>query len=186
MVMRQFPAVVISLLLFACAAAAQPEPQGLLIYEAPATTYVEAMPFRSFRQDNALYSTVVTAAGERKQLKSGGVLAVVPYPPVSFGPGFDEVAHTAIDKVTGLSQSYPSVRHELEQVRQRWERALSAFQQAQTKPTHAAGSEPQMLVVREGPRLNFVVQHWLGLKEALIGCFVAMSFSWSVIKVLGD
>jgi hypothetical protein len=25
------------------------------------------------------------------------------------------------------------------------------------------------------PRLNFVVQHLLGLKEALIGCFVAMS-----------
>jgi hypothetical protein len=36
------------------------------------------------------------------------------------------------------------------------------------------------------PRLNFVVQHLLGLKEALIGCFVAMSFSWSVIEVFGD
>jgi class 3 adenylate cyclase len=38
----------------------------------------------------------------------------------------------------------------------------------------------------EEPRLNFVVQHLLGLKEALIGCFVAMSFSWSVIEVFGD
>jgi hypothetical protein len=36
------------------------------------------------------------------------------------------------------------------------------------------------------PRLNFVVQHLLGLKEALIGCFVAMSFSRSVVEVLGD
>jgi hypothetical protein len=36
------------------------------------------------------------------------------------------------------------------------------------------------------PRLNFVVQHLLGLKEALIGCFVAMSFSWSIIEVFGD
>jgi hypothetical protein len=36
---------------------------------------------------------------------------------------------------------------------------------------------------RNGPRLNFVVQHLLGLKEALIGCFVAMSFSWSVVEV---
>jgi hypothetical protein len=36
------------------------------------------------------------------------------------------------------------------------------------------------------PRLNFEVQHWLGLKEALIGCFVAMSFSWSVVEVFGD
>src|SRR5664279_420008 len=33
------------------------------------------------------------------------------------------------------------------------------------------------------PRLNFEVQHLLGLKEALIGCFVAMSFSWSVVEV---
>jgi hypothetical protein len=38
----------------------------------------------------------------------------------------------------------------------------------------------------ERPRLNFVVQHFLGLKEALIGCFVAMSFSWSVVGVFGD
>jgi hypothetical protein len=36
------------------------------------------------------------------------------------------------------------------------------------------------------PRLNFVVQHLLGLKEALIGCFVAMSFSRSVVEVFGD
>jgi hypothetical protein len=36
------------------------------------------------------------------------------------------------------------------------------------------------------PRLNFVVQHLLGLKEALIGCFVAMSFSWSVVEMFGD
>jgi hypothetical protein len=33
------------------------------------------------------------------------------------------------------------------------------------------------------PRLNFVVQHLLGLKEALIGCFVAMSFSGSIVEV---
>jgi 3D (Asp-Asp-Asp) domain-containing protein len=38
----------------------------------------------------------------------------------------------------------------------------------------------------ERPRLNFVVQHLLGLKEALIRCFVAMSFSRSVVELLGD
>ena len=38
----------------------------------------------------------------------------------------------------------------------------------------------------QSPRLNFEVQPMLGLKEALIGCFVAMSFSRSIIKVLGD
>jgi hypothetical protein len=32
-------------------------------------------------------------------------------------------------------------------------------------------------------RLNFEVQHLLGLKEAMIGCFVAVSFSWSVVEV---
>jgi hypothetical protein len=36
------------------------------------------------------------------------------------------------------------------------------------------------------PRLNFVVQHLLGLKKALIGCFVGMSFSWSVVEMFGD
>ena len=36
------------------------------------------------------------------------------------------------------------------------------------------------------PRLNFVVQHLLVSKEALIGCFVSMSFSGSVVEVCGD
>ena len=35
-------------------------------------------------------------------------------------------------------------------------------------------------------RLNFVVQHLLVRKEALIGCFVSMSFSGSVVEVCGD
>ena len=36
------------------------------------------------------------------------------------------------------------------------------------------------------PRLNFEVQHGLVAKEALIGCFVCMSFAGSVVQVLGD
>ena len=35
--------------------------------------------------------------------------------------------------------------------------------------------------IPETPRLNFEVQHRLVAKEALIGCFVAMSFSRSVV-----
>ncbi len=35
-------------------------------------------------------------------------------------------------------------------------------------------------------RLNFVVQHLLVSKEALIGCFVAMSFPRSVVEMCGD
>ena len=36
------------------------------------------------------------------------------------------------------------------------------------------------------PELNFAVQHWLVGKEALIGCFVCMSFAGSVVEVFGD
>ena len=49
-----------------------------------------------------------------------------------------------------------------------------------------AGVVPSSCGYKFIPRLNFVVQHLLGLKEALIGCFVAMSFSWSVVEVFGD
>jgi hypothetical protein len=36
------------------------------------------------------------------------------------------------------------------------------------------------------PRLNFEVQHRVLGKEAFIGCFVSMSFAWSVVEVFGD
>ena len=48
------------------------------------------------------------------------------------------------------------------------------------------GPDGTLEKIKKGPRLNFEVQHLLGLKEALIGCFVAMSFSGSVVEVLGD
>jgi hypothetical protein len=38
----------------------------------------------------------------------------------------------------------------------------------------------------ETPRLNFAVQHWLARKEALMGCFVCMSFSRSLVQVFCD
>ena len=43
-------------------------------------------------------------------------------------------------------------------------------------PTH--GNHSSMTAT---PELNFEVQHVLVAKEALIGCFVAMSFSGSVV-----
>ncbi len=39
---------------------------------------------------------------------------------------------------------------------------------------------------RTSPELNFAVQHWLVAKEALIGCFVCMSFAGPVVEVLSD
>ena len=42
-----------------------------------------------------------------------------------------------------------------------------------------------MSMTTKSPRLNFEVQHLLGLKEVLIGCFGAMSFSWLVVEVFG-
>jgi hypothetical protein len=56
--------------------------------------------------------------------------------------------------------------------------------EASRSPNHSF-SKPQMNSAAT-PRLNFVVQHLLVSKEALIGCFVAMSFSRSVVEVLGD
>ena len=38
----------------------------------------------------------------------------------------------------------------------------------------------------KSPRLNFEVRHWLVTNEALIRCFVCMSFAGSVVEVLGD
>ena len=39
---------------------------------------------------------------------------------------------------------------------------------------------------QQTPRLNFEVRHELMCKEALIGCFVCMSFAGAVVQVVGD
>lgn len=116
-------------LLSSLCASAQSEPQGLLLYQQPSTSFTEAFEYRSFRQENALYATLVNAAGERKQLKAGGVLAAVPYPPRSFEADFGNTAHATIAKIDSLGRSYPAVRAPLEKARGKWLRALSVFEQ---------------------------------------------------------
>lgn len=122
-------------------ARAQGEPEGLLIYEEPGTSYPEAIEYRNFHQDNPLFSTVVTSAGARKRLKSGGVMALVPYPPGTSGaePG---TATTALHQIAGLEASYPRVRPQLEAVRGKWERAAAVFQQEHAADTPAPGRPP--------------------------------------------
>ena len=41
------------------------------------------------------------------------------------------------------------------------------------------------MAMTESPELKFAVQHGLGMK-ALMGCFVCMSFSGSVVELFGD
>lgn len=108
---------------------AQTEPAGLLLFQEPATSYTEAFEYRNFRQDNALYATVITTSGQRKKLKAGGVLAVLPYPPADFDPYFAETAKSALAKIETLEATHSSVRTELERVRGKWVRALAVFQQ---------------------------------------------------------
>ena len=47
-------------------------------------------------------------------------------------------------------------------------------------PRHGSGHSHQVEMTTT-PRLNFEVLHWLVANEALIGCFVFMSFSGSVV-----
>jgi hypothetical protein len=128
---------------------AQLEPQGLLLYQEPSTSYTEAWEYRSFRQENALYATVVTFNGERKKLKAAGVLNIVPYPPLSFDPDFPKTAKNTLEKIDGLAQSYPLVKQELEKARGKWTRALSVYNQTQSKSgaTPASQEKPAAISV---------------------------------------
>lgn len=129
---------VVCLFLLAPTLPAQIEPQGLLVYQEPATSYTEAWEYRSFRQDNALYTTLVTFSGQRKQLKAAGVVAVLSYPPASFDAEFPSTAKRALDKIDALVQSHPLVRGELDKARGKWSRALQVFNQTQAKTPNAA------------------------------------------------
>jgi hypothetical protein len=129
----------------------QIEPRGVLIYRQPATTYTETLEYRSFRQDNALYATLITSSGEPKQLKSEGVLAVVSYPPASFDEYFATTAQTAIAKIEALKPQYPAVRPQLEQAQGKWTRALGVFHQLETKSaTKTESNQPPVLSLQSG------------------------------------
>ncbi len=120
------------LLVLGCLASlAQQEPDGILIYQQPSTSFTEAIEYRTFRQDNALYSSLVTSSGTRKQLKSGGVIALVPYPPTAFEPLFEETAANALSKIDALVAAHPQVRPQLKIASGKWSRALDAFRQSQ-------------------------------------------------------
>ena len=130
--MKKFPCLIVALLLLSrFDSAAQSEPQGVLVYHEPLTSYIEATEYRSFRQDNALYATAFTATGEKKKLKSGAVIALVPYPPATFADSFEETAANALHRIETLEAQYSQVKPQLEVARGKWSRALNVSRQNQ-------------------------------------------------------
>lgn len=113
---------------------AQSEAAGVLLFQEPATTYTEAVEYRSFRQDNALYATVVTAAGQPKKLKASAVIKAVAYPPFTLDPAFEDLAGMNLREIAQLEERYPRVRPQLETARGKWERALAVFRQNKAEP----------------------------------------------------
>lgn len=122
------------------AISARLEPQGLLLYQEPSSSYTEAYEYRSFQQDNPLYATLVTLAGEKKQLKAAGVVAVLPYPPATFNDVFASTAQQTIAKIEALEQTHPTARQPLQQAHGKWTRALSSYEQQKATPAATAAA----------------------------------------------
>jgi hypothetical protein len=116
----------------------QQESNGLLIYQDPASSHQEAIEYRSIRRDNPIYSTLISANGEHKQLKTAGVVGVLDYPPPSFDDSFPDLAHSTLDKIQTLERQFPPLQRQLEITRGKWDRALSVYEQARKRKTVAS------------------------------------------------
>ena len=129
-------AIVLGFLFLTSAATwAQEEPGGILIYREPGASSVEAISYHTFQQNNSLFSTVVKDNGEHKRFKSGGVLALVPYPPATFAPSFSDTAKTAMEKIAHLRTSYPQVEAELDAAQDKWAAAEKLAEQFAATPS---------------------------------------------------
>jgi hypothetical protein len=116
----------------------QQESNGLLIYQDPASSHQEAIEYRSIRRDNPLYSTLVSANGEHKQLKTAGVVGILDYPPPSLDDSFPDLARSTLDKIQTLERQFPLLQRQLEMTRGKWDRALSVYDQSRRRNTVAA------------------------------------------------
>ena len=124
--------------LLSLSAFGQQESNGLLIYQDPASSHQEAMEYRSIRKDNPLYSTLVSAKGEHRQLKTAGVVGILDYPPPSFDDSFPDLARSTLDKIQTLERQFPPLQRQLEITRGKWDRALSVYDQSRRRNTVAA------------------------------------------------
>ena len=127
---------------------AQQEAKGMLIYEEPGTSYPEAMEYRAFSRDNPLYSALTQMDGQRKKVKTAGVLGAFDYPPITFDQTLPETARSNLDKLLALERQFPRVQEQLVATRSRWERALSAYQQtASQKPSTQESANVTLLKI---------------------------------------
>ena len=122
---------------------AQLEPAGLLIVQEPSTTFTEAIEYRSFHQDNALFATVVTSKGERKKMKAAAVIAAVAYPPLRLDSSFEKMTEVNLQKIAQLEALYPRVQTQLESARRKWERVQTVFRQNKAEPGASVGPTPR-------------------------------------------
>jgi hypothetical protein len=113
---------------------AQQEPKGLAVYQNLPSSSVETSEYHSFQRDNTLYSTLTTADGKRKQIKTDGIIATLNYPPYTFDEHFADTAHAVLKTIQEVDRKFPSVHNQVEVTRGKWQRALSVFNQNSKPP----------------------------------------------------
>jgi hypothetical protein len=133
---------------------ADQEPKGMLIFQEPNTSFVEAVEYRSFRKENAFSCSLLPLIGPARHLKTAGVIAELPYPLYTFDETFPDMAKASLDKVRGLEEQLPGARRQLEMVRGKWERALSVYQQTH-KPNPSVARKEASLPVLTLPNARY-------------------------------
>ena len=63
---------------------------GLVIYNEPPGTYVDALEFSTLTKNNIQYSTVVLPGGDAQHIPTSGIQAIVNYPPANVEAGTTE------------------------------------------------------------------------------------------------
>ena len=104
---------------------------GLVIYNEPPGTYIEALEFTSLTRGNIQYSTVVLPSGARQQIPNSGIQALIKYPPINVVSMSQDEAESTIKQVHDLQGQFPQpqCKPPLERVLAKWQNALAVYKQ---------------------------------------------------------
>ncbi|MEI8121786.1 MAG: hypothetical protein WCI20_07020 [bacterium] len=134
---------------------------GLLLYTAGGSPYVNAVQYETFSSPSSHLSYVTVKGGQRMQVKSDGIIANIPYP--SSGAQVDqEEASGVIDQTEMFAGRYPQYATLLQSIGELWKRKLEVSKVSTTQPLAppVASSSPSAIgkkLVSDGARSEIPV-----------------------------
>jgi len=151
--------------------------RGVVLFDEPPQTYVQALEFVTLETTSVAYVTASLPDGKKREIPRTGIVAVINYPTQLPTEQFPNEAATTTQNIQALRSKYPQYVVKLDKALAAWTTALAVYQQKQKSATTAKPATPSPGTTLEMGDVNYTGVILTSFDGAFVGIEHAAGFA---------